>query len=159
MLSPQISHGALDTYHWQLNATLDITATIAGKTIKLSNQPLPLLTAIFASSQSFVMKSQDWQLTGTWSQKKNSFSLRLSDDSIRQLLDTLQRDLLAQSNLGVQLTTKSHQGTGNEKQGITPLMQGHLPIKAMLAFPAYSKKTGYLTLDISFSGQPAPILP
>ena len=159
LCSPGLVHAAIDTYQWQLEAIVDVTATIAGKTIKLRNQTLSALDAVFENDQQFVMNNPHWQLSGTWSQTKNRFQLLLSDDSARRLLSTLEHDLLAQSNLGVQLTAKSHQGIGSEKQSPTPRIQGRLPIKATLLFPAYSTKKGSLTFDIRFTGQPATVKP
>ncbi len=147
-------NAAVDTQPWILKGTIDTAASISGKSATLKKQAIANMTAHFSSDNRFNLTGEGVSLTGVWQAKKRDLKMTLDESSLNQILQAIKNDLTAQSNLGITLTVKTVQANALQNK-LGNKLQGRILIKTKLNYPGYSNKTGAISLDYRFTGQPA----
>jgi hypothetical protein len=148
------TQAAVDMQPWTLAGSIDAAANINGKSTSLKKQGISEMTIEFSPDYRFNLTGEGTNLTGVWQPKKRDIKMTLDANSANQILQAIKNDLSAQSNLNVSLTLKSIQANALQNKSGNKL-QGRILIKAKLNYPGYSTKTGAITLDYRFTGQPA----
>lgn len=149
-----IGNAAVDMQPWRLEGTIDTAANINGKSTTLKKQAVANMSLHFLSNNRFTLTGEGISLTGVWQPKKRDLKMTLDDDSINQTLQAIKNDMTAQSNLGITLTIKTVQANALQNK-LGNKLQGRILLKAKLNYPGYSNKSGAISLDYHFTGQPA----
>jgi len=145
------AYAALDSHPWNIQGVLSVKASLGAKTAQLKKQSLEALHAEFAADHSFSLSGNQFDLIGSWSEQKKRCKLVLDGNSVAKIVSTIKNDLAAQTGLKTTLLLKSYKaGCKLNKSGT--VLNGKISVKAKLAYPEYSSKTGSLQLDYLFEG-------
>ncbi|NOS87719.1 MAG: hypothetical protein HOP34_04125 [Methylococcaceae bacterium] len=130
---------------WQLSGLMRVDGIVKGKSITVQKKAYPAL-ASFASVdniKSFNLSSPAFMLPGLWRANKTAFTGVPDAAAVRALLAVIKNDVLARSNLPLNLEAGTWTLTGKEiKVGKTTKISGTLTIKAKAFFQSYTTKSG-----------------
>lgn len=144
----------VSTMPWATVGTLTATASFKGKTTILKQTAVGPWQLDFTPDGMVAITGSGLNLTGTWTQTRSKFQIRLSEQTIASLLAGIQNDALAQSNLRVNLEPLTTTCTGTEN-ALTMKLRGQMTVKASIRYPDFSESQGKLTLTYRFAGSMA----
>jgi len=133
------------TGNWNLTGTLQVNASVKGKTVSVKKKAYPMAAAFdtLDTLRLFSLTSKAFELPGSWKSSKSTWTGLPNVASVRVLLNGINKDLLARSNLPVSLEESKWTLTGKEvKSGKVLKISGTLTIKAKAFFQTYTTKTG-----------------